>query len=163
MPEPIRALHQDDEETADEALHKLCSTLHHQGTVYPASAPAVPFLAHAVLHVPGRRDHLLMLLAGLADHDPADIESPYWPGSPVAEIWRDREPEVLDLLLAALPHQRNTRALASCLHAIGHRVKYLPEPSTELRDALHRYASADDETAEPALLALMRFRDPRDL
>lgn len=337
MPELIRALYQDDEETAYEAIYELYGNIHHQGTVYPASAPAVPFLAHAALHVPGKRDELLMLLAFLADHDPADVESPYWPGSPVAEIcaelcrvlpdllpcledpergvrraalrvvatvadflpaelqativtrldrlyttdpvpavqadalvvlarfgreqaaldhplsevrlaaallgaersgppypaelveviaedgadpdpgdddfpwsetttqdeqltrlltqdpdagltvaarwiaagdigsrgsWlaqeiaeirRDREPEVLDLLPAALPHQRNTRALASCLHAIGHRVKYLPEPSTELRDALHRYASADDETAEPTLLALMRFRDPRDL
>lgn len=76
VPELIRALYQGDEETADEAIHELYGNIHHQGTVYPASAPAVPFLAHAVRHVPGKREDLLMLLATLADHDQGDTESP---------------------------------------------------------------------------------------
>ncbi|MFF4763322.1 hypothetical protein [Streptomyces sp. NPDC001292] len=335
VPELIRALYRGDEETAGEAIYELYGNIYHQGTVYPASAPAVPFLAHAVRHAPGKRDELLMLLAVLADHDPADIESPHWPGSSVAaicaelcrvlpdllpclkdaergvrraalrvvaavaellpaelrafvvaqlerlyatdpvpvvradavvvlarfgrelpaldsplpevrlaaallaaersgppypaelveviaedgaepdpgddgfpwsdtttqeeqltrlltqdpdaglavaarwiatgdigsrgswlaqeiaETWRGREPEVLDLLLAALPHQKDARALAGRLRTIGHWVEHLPEPGADLRDALHRYAGADDETAEPALLALVRSRDPR--
>ncbi|MFI6493946.1 hypothetical protein [Streptomyces sp. NPDC050564] len=66
VPELIRALYQDDEETAGEAIHELYGNIHHQGTVYPASAPAVPFLAHAVRHAPGKRDELLMLLAAFA-------------------------------------------------------------------------------------------------
>jgi hypothetical protein len=337
VPELIRALYQDDEETADEAIYELCGTIHHQGTVYPASAPAVPFLAHAVRHAPGKRDELLMLLAVLADHDPEDVEAPHWPGSSVAaicaelcrvlpdllpclgdtergvrraalrvvaavaellpadlrapvvtqlerlhdtdpvpavradamtvlarfgrqtaaldsplpevrlaaallgaersgppypaelveviaedgaepdpgdddfpwsgtttqeerltrlltqdpdaglavaarwiaagdigsrgswlaeeiaETWRDQEPEVLRLLLSALPHQKDATALAGRLRAVGHWTEHLPEPGADLRDALHRYASADDETAEPALLALTRSRDPRAL
>ncbi|WP_171112967.1 MULTISPECIES: hypothetical protein [unclassified Streptomyces] len=339
VPELIMALYQGDEETADEAIYELFGNIHHQGTVYPASAPAVPFLAHAVRHAPGRRDQLLMLLAVLADHDPADIESPHWPGSSVAgvcaelcgvlpellpcledaervvrraalrvvaavaellpaelrtsvehrieelyatdpvpavradamvvlarfgretaaaaldsplpevrlaaamlgaersgppypaelvkviaedgaepdpgdddfpwsgatssdeqltrlltrdadaglavaarwiaagdigsrgswlaeqiaETWRDREPEVLDLLLSALPHQKDIRGLAGRLRTIGHWIEHLPEPGAGLRDALYRHASADDETAEPALLALVRSRDPRAL
>ncbi|KAB1986331.1 hypothetical protein [Streptomyces triticiradicis] len=334
VPELIRALYEDDEEAADEAVYELYGNIHHQGSVYQASAPAVPFLAHAVLHAPGKREDLLMLLAVLADHSPDLVESPHWPGSDtaaicaelrgvlpellpcltdpergvrraalrtvasvadllpdetrvlavervealytgdpvpavradalialnrfgrvlepldsqlsevrlaaaqltaersgppyapelvevfaedgaepdpgdddypwgdtttqdrrltdllarepdaalavaarwiaagdigsrgswlaggIAEKWRDREREVLDLLLTALPHQDEPHAL---LRTIGHWIGHLPEPGTDLQDTLHRYASADDETAEPALLALVNSRDPRAL
>ncbi|MGW5093755.1 hypothetical protein ACWEQ1_26670 [Streptomyces nodosus] len=337
VPELIRALYEDDEAAADEAIYELFGNIHHQGTVYQASAPAVPFLAHAVRHAPGKREGLLMLLATLADHDPDDVDSPHWPGSPVAaicaelcrvlpellpclddtdrgvrraalrvvaavaeqlpaelrasvvaqldrlyvtdpvpavradavvvlarfgretaaldsplpevrlagallvaegselpypaelveviaedgaepdpgddgypwsgattqeeqltrlltrdpdaglavaarwiaagdlgsrgswlaeqmaETWRDREPEVLDLLLAALPHQKDDRALAARLRAVGHWLEHVPEPGAGLRDALHRYAIGDEGTAEPALLALVTSRDPRAL
>ncbi|MFC8421560.1 hypothetical protein ACFUN7_11865 [Streptomyces sp. NPDC057236] len=337
VPDLIRALYRDDDTTVDEAVHELYGNIHHQGTVYSASAPAVPFLAHAARHVPGRRAELLMLLATLADHTPSDTESPHWPRSSVAEVcaelcrvlpellpcltdterpvrraalrvvavvaemlpaglwasveervrelyagdavpavqadalvvlnrsgreplpfdsawsevrlaaatlaaersgppypaelvtilaedgaepdpgeddfpwpgadspeshltelladdpdaalavaahwidagdlgsrgswlareitevWRDREPEVLDLLLAALPHQRDTRSLVHTLDVIGRWVGRLPEPGDELRDRLYDYARADGETARPALLALVRSRDPRAL
>ncbi|MFJ8013778.1 hypothetical protein [Streptomyces sp. NPDC096339] len=98
VPELIRALYQDDQETVDEAIYELYGNIHHQGTVYPASAPAVPFLAHAVRHAPGNRDHLLMLLATLADHAPGDIESPHWPGSSVAAICTELARVLPDLL-----------------------------------------------------------------
>ncbi|MFD5619646.1 hypothetical protein [Streptomyces yangpuensis] len=337
VPELIRALYGDDADTVGEAIDELYGTIHHQGTVYRASAPAVPFLAHAALHVPGRRGELLMLLAVLADHDPQDTGSPHWPGRPVAaictelarvltqllpcmadtarevrraalrvvaavadllpaearaaaerrvdelyatdpvpavradalvvlarlgretealdsplpevrlaaallaaersgppyekrlvdvlaedaaepdpgddgfpwagttspddrlthlltrdvdaglavaarwiaagdlgsrgsrlgrqiaETWRDREPEVLDLMLAALPHQRDARGRAECLTTIGRWIEYLPEPGADLRDTLHRHARSDDPSAAPALLALARSRDPRAL
>lgn len=337
VPDLIRALYGADDDTADAAVHELYGNIHHQGTVYPASAPAVPFLAHAALHAPGRRDELLMLLAVLADHDPEDTGSPTRPGSPVAairaelvrvlpdllpcledaeravrraalrvvgavagllpaavraaaehrvdelyandpvavvradalvvltrlgremdaydspfadvrlaaamlaaersgppyeqrlvdvlaedgaepdpgaddfpwtgtwsadehltqlltrdvdagltvaarwieagdlgsrgswlareiqETWRDRETEVLDLMLAALPHQRDGRASARCLTTIAQWVERLPEPGADLRDTLHRCARAEEETSAPALLALVRSRDPRAL
>ncbi|MFL5994643.1 MAG: hypothetical protein ACJ736_10060 [Streptomyces sp.] len=337
VPELIRSLYQNDDEAADEAIYELYGNIHHQGTVYSASAPAVPFLAHAVRHAPNKRAELLMLLAVLADHDPADVDLPHWPSSSVAavcvevcrvlpellfcltdtergvrraalrvvaavaellqaerrpsvvahldavyasdpvpavradavvalsrfqretaafdsplpevrlatatlavarsgppypadlidviaedgaepdpgdddfpwsstttqderlrrllvedpdagltvaarwitagdigsrgawladeiaETWRDREQAVLDLLVAALPHQRNARTLASRLRTIGHWIELLPEPDADLRDALHRYADADEETARPALLALVRSRDLRAL
>ncbi|MFD5878720.1 hypothetical protein [Streptomyces yangpuensis] len=338
VPELIRALYEDDADTVGEAIHELYGNIHHQGTVYPASAPAVPFLAHAVLHVPGRRDELLTLLAVLADHDPEDTGSPHWPGRPVAaicaelarvlpqllpcladaarpvrraalrvvgavadllpaevraaaerrvdelyagdpvpavradalvvlarlgretealdspfpevrlaaallaaegsgppyekrlvdvfaedgaepdpgddgsawagttspddrlthlltrdvdagltvaarwiaagdlgsrgsrlagqiaETWRDREPEVLGLMLAALPHQKDAPGRAACLTTIGQWIERLPEPGADLRDTLHQYArSADESEAAPALLALARSRDPRAL
>lgn len=337
VPELIRALYESDGETADEAIYELYGNIHHQGTVYSASAPAVPFLAHAVRHAPNKRAELLMLLAVLADHDPADVDLPHWSSSSVAavcvelcrvlpellfclkdtergvrraalrvvaavaellpaeqrvstmaqldavyatdpvpsvradavvvlarfgretaaldsplpevrlaaamlavarsgppypadlmdviaedgaepdpgdddfpwsgtttqdeqlrrlltgdpdagltvaarwitagdvgsrgswlveeiaETWRDREPTVLDLLVAALPHQRGARALASRLRTIGHWVELLPEPDAVLRDTLHQYAGADEETAEPALLALVHSRDFRAL
>ncbi|WP_030848041.1 hypothetical protein [Streptomyces sp. NRRL F-4474] len=337
VPDLIRALYADDDDTVGEAIDELYGNIHHQGTVYPASARAVPFLAHAVLHAPGRRDELLMLLAVLADHAPQDTESPSWPGSSaaaictelarvlpdllpclgdaergvrraalrvvaavagrlpakarataerrveevyttdpvasvradalvaldrfgrrdeafdspfpevrlaaallaaersgppygkrlvdvlaedgaepdpgedgfpwagtgtqedrltevlirdadaglavaarwiavgdlggrgsrlgrlIAETWRDREPEVLALMLAALPHQRDTRASAHCLTAVGEWIERLPEPGADLRDALYDHARTAGDTAAPALLALVRARDPRAL
>lgn len=337
VPELINALYQDDGETADEAIYELYGNIHHQGTVYSASAPAVSFLAHAVRHAPNKRTELLMLLAVLADHDPADVDLPHWPNSSVAavcvelcrvlpelmfclkdtergvrraalrvvaavaellpveqqasvvarldrvyatdpvpavradamvvlarfgrvatavdnplpevrlaaavlgvarsgppypadlvdviakdgaepdpgdddfpwlgtttqdeelrrlltedpdagltvaahwitagdigsrgswlaeeiaETWRDREPAVLDLLLAALPHQRSARALAGRLRTIGHWLEHLLEPNADLRDTLQRYAAGAEETAGPALLALVHSRDPRGL
>lgn len=337
VPELIRALYQDEEEAADEAIYELYGNIHHQGTVYPASAPAVPFLAHAILHAPGKRDELLMLLATLADHGPEDFESPHWTGSSVAaictevaralpdllpcladaepavrraalrvvavvaellppemcadvtkrlealyatdpvpavradamvvlarfgreaveaafdsplpevrlaaaalaaersgppyatqlveifaeagaepdpgddgfpwpgttsqdghlthlltqdpdaglavaadwivagdldsrgswlareiqETWRDREPEVLHLLLSALPHHEGTRTLARTLTTIAAWIGHLPEPGVEIQDVLYGHARAEGETAGPALLALVRSRDPR--
>ncbi|KPI15467.1 hypothetical protein OV450_2605 [Actinobacteria bacterium OV450] len=86
VPELIAALYENDEETAGEALYELYGNIHHQGTVYAASAPAVPFLAHAARHAPAKRDELLMLLAVLADHDPADVALPHWSDTPVAAI-----------------------------------------------------------------------------
>ncbi|MFG2750800.1 serine/threonine-protein kinase [Streptomyces xanthophaeus] len=339
VPEQIRALYGDDEETADEAVHELYGNIHHQGTVYPASAPAVPFLAHAVLHAPGKRETLLMLLAVLADHEPDDSGSPHWTGSSVAaicaevtrvlpgllpcladaertvrraalrtvasvaellppeacadvverlealyandpgqavradamvvlarfgrevveeatgsplsevrlaaavltaeragppyaprlvdvfaadgaepdpgddgfpwpggssqeahltdlltrdpdaglavaaawieagdlhtrgswlareiqETWRDREPEVLELLVSALPHLDGTPALARTLTTVAAWIGQLPEPGAGIRDALHARARTEGEGAAPALLALVRSRDPRAL
>ncbi|MFE9426483.1 hypothetical protein ACFYNO_26375 [Kitasatospora sp. NPDC006697] len=336
VPELIKALYDTDEETVDGAIYELYGNIHHQGSVYPASAPAVPFLAHAVLHAPHKRADLLMLLATLADHQPDDVDSPHWDGSSVAaicaglgtelpellpclhdaerdvrraalrvaaavagllpeehhrallehattlhttdrapavradalvvltrlgqepaaaldsplpeirlaaallaaersgppypsrlldvlaqdgaepdpgddafpwpgdttqeqqltrlltddpdaglavaarwiaagdlgsrgswlvrgiaETWRDREPEVLELLSAALPQQRDPDALGGLLRTIGDWIEHLPEPSADLRDTLHRYATADDEPAEHALRALVRSRDRR--
>ncbi|MET8859276.1 hypothetical protein [Streptomyces sp. NPDC004579] len=335
VPELIRALYEDDEEAADEAVYELYGNIHHQGTIYQASAPAVPFLAHAALHAPRKREDLLMLLAVLADHGPDFVESPHWPRSDVAAIcaelcavlpellpcladpergvrraalrtvaavadvlpdkqralaveqvealyaddpvpavradalivlnrfgralepldsplpevrlaaaqsvaersgppyapelveifaedgaepdpgdddfpwsdtttpdqrltelltqdpdvgltvaarwigagdfgsrgswlaegiaasWRDKEREVLSLSAAALPHARDTAALRTRFRVIGHWIDLLPDPDAGLRDALHRHAVAEDESAEQALLALTHSRDPR--
>ncbi|WP_129841083.1 hypothetical protein [Streptomyces sp. RFCAC02] len=86
VPELLGALYDEDGAAADEAIHELFGTIHHQGTVYSASAPAVPFLAHAARHVPDRADRVLMLIAALAGHDPEDIDAPYWPDSPTAAV-----------------------------------------------------------------------------
>ncbi|MFE0464306.1 hypothetical protein ACFW1A_34135 [Kitasatospora sp. NPDC058965] len=338
VPDLIRALYLDDEEAVAEAVDELWGTIIHQGTIYQASAPAVPFLAHAARHVPAKRDELLVLLALLAAHDPSDVGSPHWPdtavaavcaelcrvlpdllpcltdgervvrraalrvvaavadvlpadgrasvaglvdglyrGDPVpavradamvaltalgqrvaalddgsaevrlagallaaerceppypselvaviaadgaapdpgddelpwsdgstqderltrlltrdpdaalsvaarwieagdlgsrgswlagevAEHWRDREAVVLDLLLAALPRQRDAGSVGARLRTIGHWAELLPAPGADLRDALHRYAAdSGAETADSALRALVRTRDPRAL
>ncbi|MFG3256728.1 hypothetical protein [Streptomyces sp. NPDC048172] len=54
-------------EARDEALDTLFSSLCHQGSVYSATAAAVPFLARLALDGPGHRLPLLWLLHGAAD------------------------------------------------------------------------------------------------
>ncbi|MEW2131932.1 hypothetical protein [Streptomyces sp. NPDC005435] len=87
-----------------------------------------------------------------------------WLAQRVITTWRDREPEVLGLLHASLPHRKETRALAHGLSVIGDWIDRLPEPDPALLDTLYAHARAGDpEIARPALLALVRARDPRAL
>ncbi|MEE1737829.1 hypothetical protein PUR49_15145 [Streptomyces sp. BE147] len=66
VPDCLRALAGDDEEAADEALGDLYASILHQGSVYEASAQAVPFLARlAALGI--RTADLLALLGGIAE------------------------------------------------------------------------------------------------
>ncbi|MEU4097674.1 HEAT repeat domain-containing protein [Streptomyces sp. NPDC026673] len=66
VPDLIRDLHSGDAERIGKALDTMDGRLLHQGTVYPATAAAVPFLVHAVAHLTRRRDELLLLIAGAA-------------------------------------------------------------------------------------------------
>lgn len=125
VPELISALYQDDRETADEAIYELYGNIHHQGTVYPASAPAVPFLAHAVRHAPFKRAELLMLLASLADHDPAAVDLPHWPDTSVAAVCVELCRELPGLLWCLEDAERGVRRAA--LRVIAAVAELLPE------------------------------------
>lgn len=50
VPDLIWALYSDDADRADKALGELFNHALHQGSVYPATVAAVPFLAHAAVH-----------------------------------------------------------------------------------------------------------------
>ncbi|MBC6468843.1 hypothetical protein [Actinomadura alba] len=63
VPDLLRGLVSEDDEVRGEAIYELCGTIYHQGTVYSASAPAVPFLTRLAVHAPLRRDDVLMLLS----------------------------------------------------------------------------------------------------
>ncbi|MFC8721291.1 hypothetical protein [Kitasatospora sp. NPDC057198] len=80
-----------------------------------------------------------------------------WLAERVAEGWRDREAEVLDLMLAALPHHRDEPAPR--LRTVAHWIEHLRTPPAALLDALHAHLDRDPL----ALLALVRARDPRAL
>ncbi|MDX3568308.1 hypothetical protein [Streptomyces sp. ID05-47C] len=65
LPAVLRALAGDDPEATAGALEELYGSILHQGTVYAATAEAVPFLAH--LAAAGHRSaDLLVLLGGIA-------------------------------------------------------------------------------------------------
>jgi hypothetical protein len=67
-PENIRALLDADPRIRDGALDELWNTLCHQGTVYDASAPAVPFLLEvAAFGGAANRESLLTLIACIQD------------------------------------------------------------------------------------------------
>ncbi|MFD7446906.1 hypothetical protein [Streptomyces sp. NPDC059909] len=66
LPAVLRSLAGDAPEAADEAMDELYETILHQGTVYAATAEAVPFLAR--LAAAGHRSaELLVLLGGIAE------------------------------------------------------------------------------------------------
>ncbi|UNO39076.1 hypothetical protein [Streptomyces sp. MST-110588] len=67
VPGLLRAAGSADPRAREAALEELFSSLCHQGSVYSATAAAVPFLARLALDGPGDRRALLELLHGAAD------------------------------------------------------------------------------------------------
>jgi hypothetical protein len=65
VPVLIRSLVSPDADVRSAALDELFGSIFHQGTVYAASAPAVPFLARALLTAPGQRELIGLLIAGM--------------------------------------------------------------------------------------------------
>lgn len=79
VPELLRVLVSGDQEQAAEAVYELYGTIWHQGSVYPATIPAVPFLIRiAVCGAAGAQTpELLGLLADIAgSSDPRGVEDP---------------------------------------------------------------------------------------
>lgn len=67
VPEAIRDLASDDAQVRNEASHELFGNIYHQGTVYEATAHAVPFLIELAgeQRIPDR-EHVLALLAEIS-------------------------------------------------------------------------------------------------
>lgn len=77
VPEVLRALVSGEEEQADEAMYELYGNIWHQGSVYPATIPAVPFLvAIAVARAAGKQTAEVLRLLGFiaASTDPRGVE-----------------------------------------------------------------------------------------
>ncbi|MEU4695317.1 hypothetical protein [Actinoplanes sp. NPDC023714] len=63
----LRAAASADREEASEAVAGLHGSIFHQGTVYPATVPAIPFLTGLAESAPHGRDRLVWMLGMLAD------------------------------------------------------------------------------------------------
>ncbi|MET8545394.1 hypothetical protein ABZW03_32870, partial [Kitasatospora sp. NPDC004799] len=68
LPDLLRALAEGDGEAAEEAVSELYGSILHQGTVYSASADAVPYLAR-IAAAGIRSEDVLFLLGGLAESE----------------------------------------------------------------------------------------------
>ncbi|MFJ8160020.1 hypothetical protein ACIRBY_03715 [Streptomyces sp. NPDC096136] len=66
VPRRILALYSDDGERADQAVRGLW-VLTRWAEAYPATVAAIPFLAHAAVHVPRHRARLIRALVSMAD------------------------------------------------------------------------------------------------
>jgi hypothetical protein len=101
IPGLIRRVAADDEEIADDAVGELYGSLLHQGTVYPASAEAVPYLAR--LAAAGCRPAMLIALVGgiAASGDEHDVA----PGACRSAV-AGQVPLLLPLLADADPRVR---------------------------------------------------------
>ncbi|OMI84688.1 hypothetical protein BSZ07_35935 [Streptomyces sp. M1013] len=107
IPGLLRDLTGADVDAADEALSELYGSVLHQGTVYAASAEAVPFLAE--LAAAGHRTaDVLALLGGMAE---SEDEYGVAPGAVRAAV-ADRLPLLLPLLASPEPEVRRTAAWA---------------------------------------------------
>ncbi|MEU4097274.1 hypothetical protein [Streptomyces sp. NPDC026673] len=108
VPALLRALTAADEEVAEEAEQELWSSIVHQGTVYEATLPAVPFLAR--LAAAGvRRVNLLGVLGAIAGStDEHGLERPGAARTAVV----GQLPLMLPLLADAVPEVRQCAAWA---------------------------------------------------
>ncbi|MEX3015313.1 hypothetical protein [Gymnodinialimonas hymeniacidonis] len=69
VPADLRALLSADENTAKDALWRLFGNIHHQGTVYLAAPPAIPFLTEIALALPPERAAgVVDLLSAMLDY-----------------------------------------------------------------------------------------------
>ncbi|MGW6866147.1 hypothetical protein [Streptomyces sp. NPDC054901] len=132
IPDLLRALAGADVDAADEALSELYGNVLHQGTVYAASAEAVPFLA-GIAAAGHRTADVLALLGGMAE---SEDESGVASGAVRAAV-ADRLPLLLPLLASSEPEIRrtaawavsHTRATAIALPALRTRWDEEAEPS----------------------------------
>ncbi|MET8750315.1 hypothetical protein ABZW32_09535 [Streptomyces sp. NPDC004667] len=107
VPDLLRALTATDGDAAHEALSELYGCVLHQGTVYAASAEAVPFLARIAAAGHHTAD-VLELLGGMAE---SEDEHGLVPGTVRAAVAREL-PLLIPLLAAAEPDVRRTSAWA---------------------------------------------------
>jgi hypothetical protein len=131
VPEQIRALASGKDSAVEKAIWSLFGNIYHQGTVYSASAPAVPFLVEALsMMAPNRQAELLGLLASMAQgygyydvhrHLPFAKEAmeKAWVDDPEATLNAERS-IVRDTTLAVFAQWD---AIESCLNASADRVR----------------------------------------
>jgi len=132
VPDLLRALTAADADKADEALSELYGSVLHQGTVYAASAEAVPFLVR-IAAAGHRAADVLALLGGMAES-----EDEYGVATDaVRAAVVDQLPLLLPLLASSKPEVRrtaawtvsHTRAAGSALPALRTRWDEEPEPA----------------------------------
>ncbi|GAA2382883.1 hypothetical protein [Dactylosporangium salmoneum] len=144
VPRLLRAAAGPDEHEAGAAVGELYSSLFHQGSVYPATAAAVPFLIRLAVAAPWHRAGLVLLVGGLAD--------PYQAHGPTAGSVRGAVvaggAALVPLLADADPGVRAAAAYA---------VAQTDGPAEVLLD---RWRVEDDERARASLALAIGLRDP---
>ncbi|MFE9688715.1 HEAT repeat domain-containing protein [Micromonospora sp. NPDC005806] len=146
IPDLLRALASEDEDEVGEAFDEIVGSIFHQGDVYPATVPAVPFLVELASTAQHRRGWFLATVGMLADPHHAWGEE----AEEVCEAVRaqaDRFPPLLDD-----PDPEIRAAAAYTVAQCGDRL-----PVTLLRD---RWATEDDPTVRAALALALGLRDP---
>ncbi|MGW4806976.1 hypothetical protein [Kitasatospora sp. NPDC004272] len=160
MPGLLAALYGEDPAAVDEAEYELVGAVCHQGSVYSASAAAVPFLAHAVRHAPLReaRQQAVALLFLMAEHEPEEAGAPRRADGATAAVCAELCRVLPDLLPCLADPDQETRQLA--LRLLASVADVLPAARraglVELLTGVFEADAAPAVRAD-ALLALDRF------
>jgi hypothetical protein len=181
VPVLIRSLVSPDVDERSEALVGLFSAICHQGTVYSASAPAVPFLARALVAAPDQRAMIGQLIAGMSRQYGEDWSDPSTFSGAVraqvaaglgelAPLLADPDPEVRQAILRVIavcppPLVRELCDLrefddeeqsvrADALLALAHVEHDWPGLRPRLEDSLHDGSPAVRQAAALTLLSL---------
>jgi hypothetical protein len=176
VPGLLRALAQEGEQQ-DKALYELFGNIWHQGTVYEASAYAVPFLVELAANpTVSRRDELLGLIGALAAGR-SYLAVHAQPGLKIGEFFREKpdfEERLQDELafvrrtrIAVLEHKAVIRAMlndqAPMIRAgAAHVLSRFPEQVLEIGPLLRQAATKEnDPLGRAALLwCLGALQDP---
>ncbi|MEV7526718.1 hypothetical protein [Streptomyces sp. NPDC091371] len=165
VPHLLRDLTGTDVDAAEEALSELYGSVLHQGTVYAASAEAVPFLAE-IAAAGHRTVDVLALLGGMAE---SEDEHGVVPGAVRAAV-ADQLPLLLPLLASPKPEVRrtaawvvsHTRATEIALPAL--RARWDQEPETATRaEVLAGIARLDPQGAAAAAAAVLDPSQPAEV
>ncbi|MGW7328686.1 hypothetical protein ACWGIU_08805 [Streptomyces sp. NPDC054840] len=165
IPDLLRALTGADADAADEALSELYGSVLHQGTVYAASAEAVPFLAE-IAAAGYRTADVLALLGGMAE---SEDEYGVAPGAVRAAV-AGRLPLLLPLLASPEPEVRrtaawvvsHTRAAAIALPSLRARWDEEAEPSARA-EVLAGIARLDPQGGAAAAAAALDPSQPAEV
>jgi hypothetical protein len=132
VPARIKALVAPDADVRSAALGELCSSICHQGSVCTASAPAIPFLARALVCAPGERALIGLLMALMCRQ--------------YGEDWSD-------------PSTRSGAVRAQVASVLEELVPLLADPDPDLRRATLRLAAVCPADLVRALCDLREFDD----
>lgn len=165
VPDLLRDLTGADVDAADEALSELYGSVLHQGTVYAASAEAVPFLAE-IAAAGHRTADVLALLGGMAE---SEDEYGVAPGAVRAAV-ADRLPLLLPLLASPEPEVRriaawavsHTRATEIALPALRVRWDEEPEPAARA-EVLAGIARLDPRGGAAAAVTVLDLAQPAEV
>jgi HEAT repeat protein len=155
VPGLLRALLSPDPKVREETIYKLFGNIWHQGTVYPASAAAVPFL-YELLTAPGVQDksNIAHLLACIADgvgylevHARDDFDEPTW-RKIICEKGKTLEGE-LEREAAEISAVRRATSVG-----LRHLLPYLSDSEPEIRRSVAAVLGNYPEHADWALPAI---------
>lgn len=152
VPNLLRGLASHDVETRENACYELCGNIWHQGTIYDATIPAIPFLFELLTHsgTPDRAlvAHLLACIAVGRGYFEVHATGDWSDGHPWNTFFRERH----TTLEAEL--RREAARVAELHQAVAPRLlllaPYLTGPQEDLREcvvmAFANYPERGDET-----------------
>jgi hypothetical protein len=147
VPALIRSLVSPDADERSEALDGLFGSICHQGTVYSASAPAIPFLARAAVVAPDQRALIGLLMSGMSRQYGEDWSDP----STFSGAVRARVASVLGELAPLLADpDPGARQAMLCIMAV------CPPVLVRALCDLREFDDEDERVRADALLALAR-------